>query len=300
VVDGRPEFEVRIDSAESGDPGSKTTLIRSPQPAKQFSESVSIDEGRQMDYSAPHEKTPRGRFEHLDPDSNVKLERFTHKKRQPSQMVSTDDGMQIDSSEGQLENACSPRMETRHLVSNVTVARFLQPEKHCSETVSSDEGIQIDSSEDLQNADLPRIEIRESDLNLTDETRWQRPKQASEISSISREIRTSGPSPKYRITQVPPRVARKPPETRKKRLPGSTAITRTGESKNGKPVTRQRPAGKQIDCNAEQSLNTDSPRAESFEPVSNVKVERLVQPRKQKSEIVSTVEGMQSDSSPQQ
>jgi hypothetical protein len=49
TVDDTPQFDDRIDSAERGDPGSKTILIRFQHPLKQFSESVSIDEGRQID-----------------------------------------------------------------------------------------------------------------------------------------------------------------------------------------------------------------------------------------------------------
>jgi hypothetical protein len=72
-------------------------LARFAQPTKQFSESVSIDEGRDIDSSdEQYAKAFRPRFETFDPDSNTKLESFWHVRKQSSGIISIRDGMEID------------------------------------------------------------------------------------------------------------------------------------------------------------------------------------------------------------
>jgi hypothetical protein len=58
--------------------------------------------------------------------------------------------------------------------------------------------------------------------------------------------------------------------------------------------------GMQIDSSDEQEANADLPNIESWQPDSNVTVERLPQFLKQDLEIVLTDEGMQIDSSDEQ
>jgi hypothetical protein len=53
--------------------------------------------------------------------------------------------------------------------------------------------------------------------------------------------------------------------------------------------------GRQIDSSDEQSENADSPRSESLDPLSNVKVARHSHDLKQELEIVSIEDGIQID-----
>jgi hypothetical protein len=71
------------------------------------------------------------------------------------------------------------------------------------------------------------------------------------------------------------------------------------DPENDKPFTWRRLAGTKRESN-EQDLNAPSPRSESREPGSKVKVDRLVQPWKQKSQIAPTDEGLQIHSSDEQ
>jgi hypothetical protein len=51
--------------------------------------------------------------------------------------------------------------------------------------------------------------------------------------------------------------------------------------------------GIRIDRSAVQASKAESPRVKTLQPTSNVKLERLAQPRKQPSEIVPSDEGKQ-------
>jgi hypothetical protein len=53
--------------------------------------------------------------------------------------------------------------------------------------------------------------------------------------------------------------------------------------------------GIQIECSDEQFPNANSPRPETLQQLSNVKIERFLQPLKQFLEMVSTDEGIQID-----
>jgi hypothetical protein len=109
--------------------------------------------------------------------------------------------------------------------------------KHISGIVSTDEGIQIDSIDvQLQNADCPKLETRQSESNLTDETEWQFLKQPAEMATIELPIVTSGQFPKYRIRQLSLELTRKSPKTRKKGFSASTVMLRIPEFAMAKPV----------------------------------------------------------------
>jgi hypothetical protein len=58
--------------------------------------------------------------------------------------------------------------------------------------------------------------------------------------------------------------------------------------------------GIQIDRSDEQVQNADVPRVETLQSLSNVKMERLPQLRKQSLEMISIDEGIQIDSSDEQ
>jgi hypothetical protein len=93
IVEGRPDF----DSAESRESPSTTMVLSLSQPSKQVSESVSIDEGRQIDSSdVQYANAVRPTFVTFDPDSNPKLARFAHPMKQSFGMISIREGMQID------------------------------------------------------------------------------------------------------------------------------------------------------------------------------------------------------------
>jgi hypothetical protein len=64
---------------------------------KQYLETDSIDDGRQIDCSDEHpEKVKSPRIRMAEPGSNVKCDRFWHPLKQPGEIVSTDEGIEID------------------------------------------------------------------------------------------------------------------------------------------------------------------------------------------------------------
>jgi hypothetical protein len=76
------------------------------------------------------------------------MERLVKSRKHSLEIVSIDEGIQIDSSDEQLENADSPRVDTLQPISIVKMERFVQSWKQWLEMVSIDEGIQIDSSDE--------------------------------------------------------------------------------------------------------------------------------------------------------
>jgi hypothetical protein len=119
--------------------------------------------------------------------------------------------------------------------------------------------MQIDrSDEQYKKADFWKTETLQPDSNRTDNNEYKVLKHPAEISSMSLPIVTSFPPPKYRISEIPSKSTRKSPQTRKKRLPGATAMLRTPHSLNARPVTSRTTAGKQIDRSNEQPSNAAS------------------------------------------
>jgi hypothetical protein len=83
-----------IDSLE---PDSNIKVERFLQSAKQWSPTVSTDEGMQIDRSDEQlEKVDTPRDDSLQSDSKVRCESFPQSMKQDFEIVSTDEGMQID------------------------------------------------------------------------------------------------------------------------------------------------------------------------------------------------------------
>jgi hypothetical protein len=86
-----------MDSAESLQPASKTTVVSPEQAVKQIGEIASIDEGRQIDCSERQDANAHSsRLESLEPASNVKVDSLSQNEKQPLEIVPTEEGMQID------------------------------------------------------------------------------------------------------------------------------------------------------------------------------------------------------------
>jgi hypothetical protein len=103
----------RLPIIERREPGSNVKFESFSQPAKQFSEIVSTDDGMQIDSSDAHgENTDASIIEILLPDSNVKSERFVQFSKQDAQILRTDEGIQIDCSAEQDDKAALPRIES--------------------------------------------------------------------------------------------------------------------------------------------------------------------------------------------
>jgi hypothetical protein len=82
------------------------TLDRDEQHAKDHLETVSMDEGRQIDRSDEQlQKAPWPSSESLLLPSNVTVKSCAVEAKQSLEMTSIDEGMQIDFKDGQIENA---------------------------------------------------------------------------------------------------------------------------------------------------------------------------------------------------
>jgi hypothetical protein len=81
----------------SFDPDSNVTSESFAHPSKQWSGSVSIDDGMPIDCSEAHPPNAESpRSESFESGSNVKVERFAHAPKQDLEIVSIDDGIQMD------------------------------------------------------------------------------------------------------------------------------------------------------------------------------------------------------------
>jgi hypothetical protein len=209
--------------------------------------------------------------------------------------------MQIDETDEQDRNADSSMDESLEPDSNVTLERELHLSKQCLPSLSTDEGMQIDESdEQQQNTPSSTTRSRESVSKITVEIVSHSEKHPTSNRSISFGIVTSRLLPKYNFIRTHSKSRTNAPQTLKCRFPSEIEISRRLRLSNAFAPSSRRPGGMQIDESDEQFQNADSSIDESFEPDSNVTVERELHSEKQLLPIRSTDEEMQIDESDEQ
>jgi hypothetical protein len=122
-------------------------------------------------------------------------------------------------------------------------------------------------------------------------------KQPEPIRSTPFAIVISLPCPKYRRSEAPSIPIRNSSQIVNFEVGLSNKTSSIAELDIHEPLGCATRAGMQIDFSDEQAPNTDDPRVEIRQSMSNVTVARFVHPQKQPIPMISIDEGIQTDSS---